>query len=244
MTVCDAHFHLVQVKECCPEAALYRGCSCAHAPEEFARQRTLAATAGQRILCSFGLHPQAPRLEFAPFLEQCLAAGALDAVGECGFDCFTPELRALRAEQDAAFVFCAEAALRAGLPLVVHDRKALDALFAHRALLARLPSVVFHSFAFGPREACSLLAAGINGYFSFGKALLNGNKKSAACVAELPADRLLFETDAPYQTLRGEACTHPSDIERVYRAAAALRHIPVEELCLFIEETYACAFLA
>ena len=78
--------------------------------------------------------------------------------------------------------------------------------------------VLFHSFMGPPVEALSLLNRGINGYFSFGKQLLNCNKKAIACVRELPSNRILAETDAPFQTLKGEKYTAPSEIVRVYQA--------------------------
>ena len=67
-----------------------------------------------------------------------------------------------------------------------------------------------------PVEARSLLERGINGYFSFGKQLFNGNKKVIACVAELPKERIFSETDAPFQYLKGEEYTDLIDIKKIY----------------------------
>jgi len=128
------------------------------------------------------------------------------------------------------------------VPLIVHDRKALDNLFRDKAELAKIPAVVFHSFAFGPREALSLLDHGISSYFSFGKQLLNGNKKSIACVKELPADVLLLETDAPFQTLKGETRTEPEDIMVVYKAMAEIRRSDDEEVERMIYRNFKTVF--
>ena len=73
-------------------------------------------------------------------------------------------------------------------------------------------------------EAASLLNHNINAYFSFGKQLLNGNKKAIACLRELPSERLLAETDAPFQFLKGEKYTAPEDIKRIYEEFDILLH--------------------
>lgn len=175
------------------------------------------------LLQSFGLHPQEPLLENLPFLEGLLQEKRVQAVGECGLDFFTPEFSANRAAQEKAFAAQLELAARYGFPAIVHARKAMQEIFAAAAALKKVPAVVFHSFAGSPMDARSLLDKGINAYFSFGKPLMNGNKKAISCVRRLPADRLLLETDAPYQTLRGERATSPAEIADVYQAAFELR---------------------
>ena len=72
-------------------------------------------------------------------------------------------------------------------------------------------------------EAKSLLDRGINAYLSFGKQLLNGNKKAIACVRELPDERILPETDAPFQYLKGENFTKPSEVSRVIEAMIQIK---------------------
>ena len=231
MLFCDAHFHAA----CCKglsgkDLDDFLGASCAHSIEEFTRQEELVASCPGHILPFFGMHPQLPLLENADYMEELLRDKRIRGIGETGFDLFTPEFKAnLKAQEEAWNVSLALAAEYA-VPVVVHDRKALDLIFRDADKLRPLPAVIFHSFAFGPREALSILKHGLNAYFSFAKQILNGNKKSRACVKELPLDRLLLETDAPYQTLRGEDATSPSEIRRVYAEAALIRGIPLEEL--------------
>ena len=78
-----------------------------------------------------------------------------------------------------------------------------------------------------PVEAQSLLNREINGYFSFGKQLLNGNKKAIACVRELPPERVLSETDAPFQFLKGESYTTLSDIKQITQEIEKLHNTKV-----------------
>ena len=74
-----------------------------------------------------------------------------------------------------------------------------------------------------PVEAQTLLNHGINAYFSFGKQVFNGNKKVIACVKELPFERILSETDAPFQFLKNQQRTYVSEIKDIYKAAFSLR---------------------
>ena len=236
-------------------------CSCAHAPAEFLAMEALAGGEGgfrkgaartrpaghavpaaPALALAFGLHPQAPGLENAPFLEQLAREGRIDAVGEAGFDLFTPAFRALLPAQEEAWLLQLELCERYRLPLVNHSRSALQLLFRDSARLKRLPAVIFHSFMGSPQDALSLLRRGINAYFSFGKPLLNGKKAAAACLAQLPLDRLLLETDAPYQTLKGQSRTEPEELALVYRAAAEIRGCSMETLAAALCGNFMRAF--
>ena len=80
-----------------------------------------------------------------------------------------------------------------------------------------MPEVLFHSFMGPVSQAFSLLDKNINGYFSFGKQVFNGNKKVLECIQKLPSQRILCETDAPFQYLKGEKFTSPADITKIQK---------------------------
>ena len=243
-------------------AGAYYACTCAHDEAEFAEQQRLIAalTAGQgsaaplpasappqtralvRVVSAFGIHPQNPDLSRAAFLEQLLQCGAIGAIGEAGFDMFTPAFAAQIDAQEEAWRLQLELSERYGVPLIVHCRKAQERLFRDRSLLRKLPAVVFHSFMGSVQDAASLMRRGVNAYFSFGKPLLSGKKSAIDCVRRLAPDRLLLETDAPYQTLKGESATHPREIMRVYAAAAALRGCSMEQLSAVLSQNFARVF--
>ncbi|MCR5725037.1 MAG: TatD family hydrolase [Treponema sp.] len=251
MTFCDAHLHLVQCGHV-PDFADYAACTCAHDTAEFAAQESLIARAlahaaesglkAPRIVSAFGIHPQAPLTENIPFLEELLRSGRIQAVGEAGFDFFTPEFASQEQAQEEVWHAQLELAATYGVPLVNHTRKALDRLFRDSKLLSRLPAVIFHSFMGSEQDALSLLRHGVNGFFSFGKPIINGKKSAISCVRALPADRLLLETDAPYQTLKGESKTAPEEIVRVYQAAAEIRGTSIRELSAQLKTTFYTAF--
>ena len=166
------------------------------------------------------MHPQNAAnekiTESTELLESLLSSGKLSFIGEAGFDYFTQEFRDAEKLQEEIWNIQLEFALKYNVPLVIHSRKANHKLFEYSKKLKQLPEVLFHSFMGPPVEVESLLKHGINGYFSFGKQLLNGNKKAIACVKELPEERVLAETDAPFQFLKGEKYTDLRDIVNIY----------------------------
>lgn len=231
----DAHFHLA----CCAEKSLedsfrgleslyYYGVSCAHDRDEFIKQESLSAKLNEnentQVLCAFGMHPQLPLVENAGFMEKLLKERRIGAIGEAGFDLFTKDFKADIARQEEAWRISCELASVYGVPLVVHCRKALDKMFRDSKALSKIPAVVFHSFTGSVQDASSLLKRGVNAYFSFGNPLIFGDKSAICCVQKLDAGRLLMETDAPYQTMRGETETKMSAIARVYETAFSLRY--------------------
>lgn len=235
-TFCDAHFHLVQcsrffdVHNIYPssENESFFGCTCSHEREEYFLHKEQSAVLSEKfknvhLFTSFGIHPQLPLTENAVFLEDLLRCGEIDAIGEAGFDLYTPEFKKTILEQEGAWRTQVELAAQYNKPIVVHCRKALHLIFRDSALLRKICAVVFHSFCGGMHEAEGILEKGINAYFSFGKQILNGNKKSIECVRFLPSERLLLETDAPFQTLKNENMTSPLEIRRVYQAALEIR---------------------
>lgn len=218
--VFDAHFHYAVCKKegLWSEPENWKGISCAHSKEEFLLQKE----APDSVIQAYGMHPQNAGNEniadSTAFLEKLLAEGQIKAIGEAGFDYFTEEFRQAAKLQEEIWNIQLELAVKYQVPLIVHCRRANEKLFEYSNSLKKIPEVLFHSFMGSPVEAMSLLKRGINGYFSFGKQVLNGNKKVVACVRELPQERVLAETDAPFQYLKGEKYTVLEDIRKVYEA--------------------------
>ena len=198
---------------------------------------------------TYGIHPQSPLLknkslieEELSYMENLIIDKKISAIGECGFDFFTPEFKSTATEQETVFNEQLFLAQKYNLPLVLHLRKSIEKIFTYSRQLKKIPAVVFHSFPGTLREAQSLTNHGIKAFFSFGKPILNGKKSSIDCVQNLPLQNLLFETDAPYQTLKGETETFPTDIKKVYRKACELRKINLEELSETVFMNFQIAF--
>ena len=224
--------------------SVWYACTCSHSKEEWeitcnhigALREPQGPQLAQRtqIYLSYGLHPQSAGhidiQENAAFLEQLLQQHKLHAIGEAGFDYFNDEFRAQATTQEEMFNLQLDLSLQYNIPLVIHCRKANEKLFEYSRQLKKIPAVLFHSFMGMPNEAKSLLERGINGYFSFGKQVMNNNKKVIACVRELPETVLLTETDAPWQFLKGETHTKPSDIKSIFEAFCQIRNVSPENL--------------
>jgi len=252
----DAHFHLADCMSL-PDTPLslsgltrqspfkYTACSCSHSIEEW--QKVQSFEKKENIIFSYGLHPQSAGFinikECADFLESLLQKNQIAAIGEAGFDYFTKEFKDQAEVQEEIFNIQLDLALKYKKPLVIHCRKANHKLFEYSRQLKKLPSVLFHSFMGPEREARSLLNHGINSYFSFGKQLMNNNKKVLECGEKLPLSCLLLETDAPFQFLKGEKYTSPSDIERIYQAFFNLRSERPEAIYLSLENNFINLFL-
>ena len=230
----DAHIHLADLLERDPGfperiQAAWVCCAASHDEAEWNRVEALRLSLPP-FVSSFGIHPQNAVWTDADFLTRLAAEGRIVAIGEAGFDFFGDRPERVReaaneVAQRAVFEYQLEMAERLGLPPLLHLRKAMDMAFAYAPRLRRLPAAVFHSFPGSSTDAQSLVAKGINAYFSFGAPVLNGNKRAAAACAAVPLDRLLAETDAPWQPPRGGEFCRAEDISPIVEGMARLRGI-------------------
>ena len=242
----DSHVHLYDVfNESAFAPTLVPGsvlCASAHAEAEFVWQESYGRMWPNQVKLSFGIHPQDPCVAHAPLLINLVEGGRLSGIGECGFDLYTPAYRARLDEQKACWDMQLDIAERSGLPLVVHCRKALDLVFKDTRRLKRLKAVVFHGWPGSAREAESFLERGVNAFFSCGKGLLRGDRSLQATVRDLPVNRLLTETDAPWMTLKGESISIPADIRAVTASAAELKGMERDGFASTVYDTFTAVF--
>jgi TatD DNase family protein len=156
-------------------------------------------------------------------LEELAKQGRLAAVGETGFDLYNSSYRETEAIQDELFAIHLEIALRYGLPLVLHIRRAMHKVFAADGKLKKCRAVVFHSWPGTVGEGQALLRRGINAFFSFGATIMLNHREAMRCCSAFPEDRLLLETDAPYQPLKSRPYSSWRDLPLILASAAALR---------------------
>ncbi len=232
MNYCDSHLHLAEIPQ--DEIIIfcknhqYSCCSSSHLQEEWEhinkfKQESAKNAIHASIKQSFGIHPLMQNKDALPFLEKLLQNNAIDAVGEIGLDFYTQELRKQENQQLELWNTQLELAIQYKKCIVIHSRCSLDKIFTYSNQLKNLPAVIFHSWAGSPTEAKSFLTRGINAYFSIGKQVLNGNKRAIQSATNIPLENILLETDAPYQTLKGESTTNICNIENVYKKVFALR---------------------
>jgi TatD DNase family protein len=125
------------------------------------------------------------------------------------------------------------AARTSGLPLVIHARDADDdiaAILKDEAGKGAFPFLL-HCFSSGAELART--AIGLGGYVSF-SGMLTFPKSDAirAVAAEVPADRLLVETDSPYLApvpMRGKRC-EPAYVAHTAAKLAEVRGLGIAAL--------------
>ncbi len=247
MTYSDAHIHITQIPNWEPVAdngILSPVCACAHSPTEWQELKDFSKDKREHIVVSFGIHPQNPKQSFIEELEKMVKSRDCDCIGEAGFDLFTAEYKQTLQEQTEVWNAQLELCQKHSLPLIIHTRHSLDKIFKDAKKLSKIPSVIFHSFPGSPLEAESLLKRNINAFFSLGKPILNGNKRAIKCAMELSIEHLLAETDAPFQTLKGENVTLARDIIKVYTEIASLRNLDLKVICSSLEKNFYQAFKA
>ena len=159
--------------------------------------RDICAT-GDRLYPAYGLHPMylsSHREEHLHELEEWIAREKPVAVGECGLDYFVEGLD--REAQQRYFDGQLAIAREADLPVVVHARRAVDAVIASIRRHAPVRGVV-HSFAGSAEQARQLhdlgFLVGLGGPVTY-----EGANRLRKLAATLPIEQLLLETDAPDQ---------------------------------------------
>jgi TatD DNase family protein len=185
------------------------------------------AEAHPDIWATVGTHPHEAKEN--PSLASdtlCALAGRprVVGIGETGLD-FHYDLSP-RSVQTAVFRVHIEAARRMGLPLVVHSREADDVM---AEILeeehARGPfKILMHCFTSGPELARR--AAALGAWFSVsGIATFRAAEAVRAVIAEMPAERIILETDCPYLApipMRGRR-NEPAYLPHILAKLAAIR---------------------
>ncbi len=208
---------------------------------QFDRIRMLAHTYPQ-VFCSVGTHPHNADEEQDMGVEDILAFCQEDkviAIGEAGLDYYYDN--ASRAAQQQGLRIHIAAARQSGLPLVIHARDADDDMI--RILedengRGAFPFVL-HCFSSG----LALAQAGIKlgGYISFSGILTFNSAQGLRDIArQLPLERLLVETDAPYLAPvphRGKT-NEPAFVSYTAGVLAGLRNLEPDALAAATSENF------
>lgn len=211
----------------------------------------LAAAHPGKLYSTAGVHPHhAASLarDHLPELQALAAAPQVVAIGECGLDHFRNY--SSPAEQERAFTAQLELAVATRLPVFLHQREAHERFIAilkdYRDHLVR---AVAHCFTGERNELWAYLDMdlfiGITGWICDERR----GRHLEPLVRDVPADRLMIETDAPYllprdlrprpKSRRNEPCHLP----HVLRKVAECRGESPEALALSTTRT-AEAFFA
>lgn len=181
------------------------------------------------IWCSVGVHPheaaQEPLNEADALIERA-AHPRVVGIGEAGLDYYYEH--SPRDDQIRNFRAHIDASRKTGLPLIVHARDADDdlcAILSEESARGVFPGLI-HCFSSTARLARTALDLGmyisISGIVTFKKA-----DELRSIIGDVPLERLLVETDAPYlapMPHRGKR-NEPSFVTRTAETVARLKSV-------------------
>jgi TatD DNase family protein len=180
---------------------------------------------------AYGLHPIAlatHRPEHLATLRDWVERERPVAIGECGLDFYIDGLD--ENAQQRYFDGQLRLARDHGLPVIVHARRAVEAVIAAIRRVGNLRGVV-HSFPGSPEQARQLWDAGfmigLGGPVTYERA-----NRLRRLAATMPLEHLLLESDAPDQPdaqWRGQR-NEPARVAFVAHTIAALRGEKVESV--------------
>jgi TatD DNase family protein len=192
------------------------------------------------VFCCLGIHPHhAGEQGEDPSVEEIVNATShpkVIGIGETGLDYF--HNYGPREAQEQSFRRHIQASQKAGLPLVIHSREAeedtIRILKEEGAVLGVLHC--FSSRRFLAEEGLKLgLYISLSGILTFKK-----SKALRDIVRDLPMDRLLVETDAPFlapESYRGKTC-EPAYVVKTAETLAEAKGVSFDEIARQTTENF------
>jgi len=194
------------------------------------------------VFCSVGTHPHYAHQEADVTAADLVARTRyrkVVALGEAGLDYHYDN--SPREAQERGFRTHIAAARETGLPLVIHTREADDdtaRILEEETGQGAFPAVL-HCFSGGRELAHRAVALGL--FISFTGILTFKNSTALrAIAAELPADRILVETDAPYLApgrFRGKR-NEPAHVVEIAKVLAECRGVSFDEIARQTSENF------
>ena len=208
------------------------------------RQASLLAIAERfpNVYCSVGTHPhEADEEDGIPAAEliELTKHPKVVALGEAGLDYFYQY--GSREAQARGFRAHIAAARATGLPLVIHTREADEdcGRILEEEVAKGSFKAVLHCYTGGRELAMKAIALGLSISFT-GILTFKKSEELRALAAELPADRIMVETDAPYLApgpYRGKR-NEPSYVVETARVLAEARGVSADEIALQTTENF------
>lgn len=244
MNFFDTHFHLPESGDCADYLAPL---PCEHefrlmaigGALESSRRAAEFAAAHCRVWSACGVHPHEAEGfdgDLSGFADLLAGGAKIRAVGEIGLDFFYEF--APRARQRDCFAAFLTLALERNLPAVVHCRDQAERKDAYLECYAMLKDFaaaggrfILHCYAGDGNDLEKFLALG--GYIGLtGMVTFPKSANIRAILRQIPDDRLLLETDAPYLApvpFRGQA-NHPGLLPVIAEFVARERGMRMEDL--------------
>jgi TatD DNase family protein len=183
-----------------------------------------------RVFSAIGVHPsEVDRTteDDLLWIEAMAGHAAVVAIGEIGLDLYRGETNLAR--QEEIFTRMLELARQTALPAVIHHRAA-GSRTIEVVRDMQISSGVFHCFSEDYAYARAVLDQGLQ--ISFTGNITYKNSSLPALAAQLPLDRLLLETDAPFMApvpLRGKRC-EPAYVRHVAQKLSEIFRVTLDDI--------------
>lgn len=135
-------------------------------------------------------------------IEKLLQNNKIHVLGECGLDFWSRDLKLLQENQKFMLESQLLLAKEYNKSVVLHIRKGFREIADFFPILKQLPSVLFHSFGGGLNDFSFIEKKIDNSFYGFGAALLLQSKKAFECIKNMPQQKILIESDAPFGPFR------------------------------------------
>jgi len=184
-------------------------------------------------VAAYGIHPlyvmQAKESDLA-VLRDWLSREQPVAVGEIGLDAYVTDVDPVR--QEFFFVEQLKLAREFDLPVLLHVRRAVDAILKHLRRI-RVRGGIAHAFNGSRQQADEFIKLGFK--LGFGGAMtFSGSTRIRGLAAELPLDTIVLETDAPDippAWLNGGR-NAPGELPRIADVLAELRGVSSSDIAV------------
>ena len=184
---------------------------------------------------SYGIHPHEAKnhknINFNDIVEKVKKNNKIIGIGESGLDFYYNH--SAKKDQIDSFLEHINASKKTNLPIIVHTRSAENETFEilNKAVKKENLKILIHCFTGSKEFAFKLLDIGA--YISAsGVVTFKKSQELANTFKQIPLDRLLVETDAPYlapEPLRGKP-NEPSYIVHTVKFLSKLKNISFKDL--------------
>lgn len=187
----------------------------------------------ENVFCMLGIFPEEVKTWTDKTAEKIVKLAKNNkkvvGIGEVGLDYYWDT--SFVDLQKEVFIKQIELANELNLPIAIHDREAHKDVFDTVTKYNKGSDILLHCFSGSPEFAKECVKAGF--YLALGGVVTFKNaKKMKAVAVEVPLERLMLETDAPYLApvpIRGKT-NQPAYIPYIAQEIADLRGIDVLEV--------------
>jgi TatD DNase family protein len=185
-----------------------------------------------KCIAMMGLHPCSVKgnyLDELSLVKEWLAKRKFTGIGEIGLDFYWD--KTFIQQQYEAFRMQIELSLEYGLPIVIHNRDAMqEAIDVVKEYVPRGVRGIFHCFGGSYENARQIIDAGF--YLGIGGVLTYKKSGLSEVLEKIGLENIVLETDSPYLTpvpFRGKR-NESSYLKYVVEKLAEIKQVPVKEV--------------